>query len=74
LRLRPCRGDACYPCTHQHKRLPDRPVASGCGRAACSCGWRSPVVQDGDMYYSSYISTEEHFRRHLETINNKEED
>jgi len=26
------------------------------------------------MYYSSYISTEEHFRRHLETINNKEED
>ena len=39
-------------------------VANGAGYVKCSCGWRSPVVQDADMFSGEYKSAGQLFDEH----------
>lgn len=41
---------------HQQHTVRFITVASGAGRAECSCGWRSRVSDDGDMFMDDYYS------------------
>lgn len=43
-------------------------VASGAGYIRCSCGWRSKVEDDGDMYEPGRYDAGEAFRNHLKTL------
>ena len=42
------------------------PVASGAGRIVCSCGWKSGVEDDGDMFDPNRYRADDAFRLHVE--------
>lgn len=49
------------------------PVASGCGHIVCSCGWRSPVLCDGEtlVWKGEQSSLTELFNRHVKEATQK---
>lgn len=49
------------PIKHEAKRVP---VASGAGYIQCSCGWRSKVEDDGNMYDLPRYSAKADFQSH----------
>lgn len=44
------------------------PVANGAGYVECTCGWRSPVIQDADEYKDGYKTACELFEAHINSL------
>lgn len=48
--------------THEPRYLPTAP---GAGRCVCSCGWASPVVDDGAMFDPGWKSAGQLYQEHV---------